>query len=247
MPMGAPRTVSKTERRGQQEKHASETSPGQQKSAKGPSNKSKEVQKAKGVSAMHSMRKTPTLAAVSRSSNVPDANPEKEPWQIQNAALKAKFGGEGWKPRKRLSPDALDGIRALHAKDPETFSTERVASEFKVSPEAIRRILKGKWRPSPEEQEDRLKRWDRRGEKIWTAMAEQGIRPPKKWREMGVGRAEKGEIPKWKERKTKGKSEVIQDDVPFVGDALGEQHFPVVDATDADPDVPFVGARAVHK
>jgi hypothetical protein len=27
-----------------------------------------------------------------------------------------------------------------------------------------------------------------------------GIKPPKKWREMGVGRAENGEMPRWKSR-----------------------------------------------
>ncbi|KAK4988783.1 hypothetical protein LTR28_001671, partial [Elasticomyces elasticus] len=29
-------------------------------------------------------------------------------------------------------------------------------------------------------------------------MVELGMRPPKKWREMGVGKAEKGEKPRWK-------------------------------------------------
>ncbi|KAH7061211.1 hypothetical protein B0J12DRAFT_553139, partial [Macrophomina phaseolina] len=72
-------------------------------------------------------------------------------WMVQKEALKEKFGKEGWQPRKKLSPDAMDGIRQLHASDPDTYTTPVLANEFKVSPEAIRRILKSKWRPKEEE------------------------------------------------------------------------------------------------
>ena len=127
-----------------------------------------------------------------------------EPWQIQKAALKEKFSEEGWNPRKRLSPDAMEGIRALHKSAPDTFTTSVLASQFKLSPDAIRRILKSKWQPNEEEAEDRQRRWDKRGEKIWSGLVEKGIRPPKKWREMGIGKAEPGEMPKWKHRKGGG-------------------------------------------
>lgn len=128
------------------------------------------------------------------------ASVKREQWQIQKAALQEKFGSEKWNPRKRLSPDALDGIRALHAKFPDKFTTPLLAEQFKVSPDAIRRILKSKWKPSEEEQEDRMQRWDKRGETIWSNLVEMGVKPPKKWREMGVGRAKKGDVPKWKTR-----------------------------------------------
>ncbi|KAI9869425.1 MAG: Required for respiratory growth protein 9 mitochondrial [Trichoglossum hirsutum] len=111
-----------------------------------------------------------------------------EPWQIQKGALQAKFGSSGWSPRKRLSPDALDGIRALNAQFPDKYTTPVLAELFKVSPEAIRRILKSKWRPSDEETEERRSRWAKRGEKIWGRMVELGVKPPKKWREMGIGK-----------------------------------------------------------
>jgi hypothetical protein len=62
-----------------------------------------------------------------------------------------------------------------------------LAKEFKVSPEAIRRILKSKWRPTAEEAAARNERWTKRGEKIWTRLVELGVKPPKKWRDMGVG------------------------------------------------------------
>lgn len=112
---------------------------------------------------------------------------DREPWQAHKASLKAKFGSEGWNPRKKLSPDAMEGVRALHAQYPDQFTTAILANEFKVSPEAIRRILKSNWRPNPGDDESRRQRWDKRGEKMWSQLVEQGIHPPKKWREMGVG------------------------------------------------------------
>jgi Neugrin len=119
---------------------------------------------------------------------VDKTRPRAESWQIQKDALEAKFGSSGWNPRKRLSPDALDGIRALNAQFPDKYTTPVLAEQFKISPEAIRRILKSKWRPNSEEVEERRIRWDKRGEKIWEKMVELGMKPPKKWREVGVGK-----------------------------------------------------------
>jgi hypothetical protein len=111
---------------------------------------------------------------------------EREAWQIQKAALKKKFGDEAWSPKKRISPDALEGIRTLHEKFPEKYTTPVLADQFKISPEAVRRILRSNWRPSDDQVEDRRARWDKRGQKIWTGMSELGLRPPKKWRDMGI-------------------------------------------------------------
>lgn len=112
----------------------------------------------------------------------------RESWQVQKKALLEKFGSSGWAPRKRLSPDALEGIRMLHSQSPEKYTTPVLADHFEVSPEAIRRILKSKWRPNEEEEARRRQRWDKRGEGIWSQMVEIGIKPPKKWRDMGVGK-----------------------------------------------------------
>lgn len=110
-----------------------------------------------------------------------------EPWQLQKAALKEKFP-EGWQPRKRLSPDALAGIRALNAQFPEIYTTEALADKFQVSSEAIRRILKSHWRPSSPEEEDRQQRWFRRGKQVWEQKAALGIKPPQRWRMEGIAR-----------------------------------------------------------
>lgn len=113
---------------------------------------------------------------------------QRPPWEAQKQALRLKFGSQGWMPRKRLSPDALSGIRTLHAQYPETYSTPTLAEHFKVSPEAIRRILKSKWTPNEEEDDKRKRRWEKRGENIWSEMSKQGIKPPRPWREKGIGR-----------------------------------------------------------
>lgn len=112
---------------------------------------------------------------------------KRETWQVQKDAISSKFGSAGWTPRKRLSPDALEGIRALHAQFPDKFSTPVLANQFEVSAEAIRRILKSKWRPSDEEATNRRQRWDKRGERIWGQMVALGVKPPKKWREVSHG------------------------------------------------------------
>ncbi|CAD6444389.1 4b7995bc-2fa0-4682-b859-e16c71af6c6c-CDS [Sclerotinia trifoliorum] len=121
--------------------------------------------------------------------------PDRQTWMEQKAALKEKFP-EGWKPMKKLSPEAQAGIRALHAQYPEQYSTPALADRFQVSPEAIRRILRTKWVPSPKEEEDRERRWFQRGKNVWGRYAELGVKPPKRWREEGIGRGK----PEWKKR-----------------------------------------------
>ena len=128
---------------------------------------------------------------------------KRETWQVQKEALDRKFGDAGWQPRKRLSPDTIEGIRALHASDPAAYTNTTLSEHFKVSPEAIRRILKSKWRPNDQEAEDRRIRWERRGAKKWHDMAEQGVRPPAKWRALGAGGKQglkEDRIPKRKKR-----------------------------------------------
>ena len=104
----------------------------------------------------------------------PDPRPPKPAWALQKAALAARFP-DGWVPRKRVSPDALAGVRALHASDPVAYSTPTLAAHFKISPEAIRRILRSKWTPNEQEAEDRRLRWERRGVRKWEEMAAKGI------------------------------------------------------------------------
>lgn len=125
---------------------------------------------------------------------------ERPAWQAQKATVREKLKGEAWNPRKKLSPDTIEGIRHLNQTQPDKFTTPVLSEHFKVSAEAIRRILKSKWRASDEELESRMQRWDKRGERIWSNLVEMGVKPPKRWRDMGVGRAQNGDKPRWKSR-----------------------------------------------
>ncbi|KAH8424737.1 mitochondrial ribosome assembly protein RRG9 [Aspergillus melleus] len=120
---------------------------------------------------------TKTHSATDRAPLQPKPKKKLEGWQIQKAALKDKFQ-DGWNPTKKLSPDALEGIRHLHSIAPEKFTTPVLAEQFEVSPEAIRRILKSKWRATEEELNNRRERWERRHDRIWNHLTQLGLRPP---------------------------------------------------------------------
>ncbi|KAH8829392.1 hypothetical protein DL96DRAFT_1597946, partial [Flagelloscypha sp. PMI_526] len=77
----------------------------------------------------------------------PPKGPLAEPIRAYKSSLKNKFP-EGWNPPRKLSREAMDLVRELHRNDPETFTTPILAGRFRVSPEAIRRILKSKYEPS---------------------------------------------------------------------------------------------------
>jgi len=45
----------------------------------------------------------------------------------------------------------MEGVRQLHHLDPRMFPTPVLAERFRISPEAVRRILKSKWEPTKEQ------------------------------------------------------------------------------------------------
>ena len=128
----------------------------------------------------------------------------RENWMREKEVRDKKYP-DGWNPLKKLSPDAISGIRALHAQMPLQYTTEALAQEFEVSPEAIRRILRSKWTPNSDEETERQKRWFKRGEAVWSRYAELGMKPPKKWRELGIGKGK----PEWLRKKQDPKPEWV--------------------------------------
>lgn len=133
--------------------------------------------------------------------NSPAKPHQKEGWRAQKEALKQKFP-DGWAPRKRLSPDALAGIRALNAQFPDVYTTQALAAKFEMSAEAIRRILRTNWAPSADEEQDRQERWFRRGKQVWERKVAIGVKAPRKWRREGIVRdvewhERKGRAAKW--------------------------------------------------
>jgi len=80
----------------------------------------------------------------------PSKLPTPESTKAHRTAMKKAFP-QGWSPPRKLSREAMDALRGLHATDPETFTTPLLASNFRISPEAVRRILKSKWEPTTEQ------------------------------------------------------------------------------------------------
>ncbi|SCV74302.1 BQ2448_6734 [Microbotryum intermedium] len=89
----------------------------------------------------------------------PSSSPPKDPplWLKHRQRMKVLFP-TGWAPPKRLSREAMDLIRTMHSSDPTRYSTRVLSEHFKVSPEAVRRILKSRFSLAVEERERREKR-----------------------------------------------------------------------------------------
>jgi hypothetical protein len=79
----------------------------------------------------------------------PPDKPTPHEYKVHRATMQKNFP-DGWSPPRRLSREAMEGLRELHRFDPEKFNTPVLAEKFKISPESVRRILKSNWAPSRE-------------------------------------------------------------------------------------------------
>ncbi|KAF3284932.1 Required for respiratory growth protein 9 mitochondrial [Orbilia oligospora] len=123
-------------------------------------------------------------------------------WKIHMDSVKSKLKGEKWNPFGRLSPAAVATLKQLKQENP-GMTVEEYAPIFKISPDALRRILKSKWMPTPEQETDRNERWKRRGKAVWQEWEEKGLVQKKKEKEkqeVGLGMLTKRE----EENKKKG-------------------------------------------
>ena len=112
----------------------------------------------------------------------PPKTPTPYEYNQHRLALRKAFP-EGWSPPRKISRDAMDSLRMLHSHSPETFTTPVLADRFKISPEAVRKILKSKWAPSRERKEElrardetrKVERRRKRVEKEWTEAVDKGV------------------------------------------------------------------------
>lgn len=89
-------------------------------------------------------------------------------WKKQKLALKQKFQNQGWSPLKKVSREDMESIKTLKKNMP-LLNNSQIGEYFKISPEAVRRILKSNWKPKNlEEDEQVYERWKKRGERIKT-------------------------------------------------------------------------------
>lgn len=90
----------------------------------------------------------------------PPKTPTPAEYASHRAVMREKYP-DGWNPPKKISREAMDGLRTLHSSNPDIFTTPVLADKFRISPEAVRRILKSRWAPSREKQKEGARR-DRR-------------------------------------------------------------------------------------
>lgn len=74
-------------------------------------------------------------------------------WRKHRAAMRETFP-DGWNPPRKISRMQMNTIRSLYASDSIKNDTPNLAAQFRVSPEAIRRILKSRWRSDDEKEEE---------------------------------------------------------------------------------------------
>ncbi|CUM67211.1 uncharacterized protein PRCAT00004904001 [Priceomyces carsonii] len=84
---------------------------------------------------------------------------EKPMWEKRQESLKKRYGV--WNPTRRLSRQQIQDVRDLKDQMPH-MKTIDLANLFRISPEAIRRVLKSKWVPSDKNEEDIIRRGQRR-------------------------------------------------------------------------------------
>ncbi|KIJ36343.1 hypothetical protein M422DRAFT_212294 [Sphaerobolus stellatus SS14] len=117
----------------------------------------------------------------------PPSGPTPQMHARHRMALKQKFP-EGWLPPKKLSRDAMESLREMHHYSPETFTTPVLADKFRISPEAVAKILRSKWVPSKERMQDirakeeqkRAGRHKDRLKKEWAEGMDRGVLRAKK-------------------------------------------------------------------
>ncbi|CAI4049580.1 mitochondrial ribosome assembly protein RRG9 SKDI_14G1160 [Saccharomyces kudriavzevii IFO 1802] len=96
---------------------------------------------------------------------VRDDTKEAPEWKKQKMAVRKKLEGQRWNPPKKISQEQMEALKLLKSNFPE-LSASDLAERFKISPEAVRRILKSNWRRTDDENKNANERWKRRGERI---------------------------------------------------------------------------------
>jgi len=74
----------------------------------------------------------------------PPKDPTPEAFKTHRKVMQENFP-QGWNPPRKVSREAMEGLRQLYHLDKNTFTTPVLAERFKISPEAVRRILKSNW------------------------------------------------------------------------------------------------------
>lgn len=129
-----------------------------------------------------------------------------EGWMVKKALLQERLQGAVWNPKKKLSPAAREGIKALYKNHPE-YTMETLSQLFEISPEVVRRVVKSSWEPDAATQEARLQHWVRRGGRVFQRWEELGVVQTKK-RKKEVRDRKKEREAKWEKQADGGMKEM---------------------------------------
>lgn len=101
-----------------------------------------------GIDPFSTLAAKPGVASRLSLSGTPDGWENRLPaWAQAKNRLRERLGeGETWNPHRKVTREAMQKIRALHADDPEKHSATALSKEFGISHEATRRILRSGWR-----------------------------------------------------------------------------------------------------
>lgn len=80
-------------------------------------------------------------------------------WAKRDKSHKARYGV--WNPTRKLNRQQMQDLRTIKDLLPQ-YKTIDLANMFKISPEAVRRILKSSWVPNEKDAEDLKLRQDKR-------------------------------------------------------------------------------------
>ncbi|ODV82246.1 uncharacterized protein CANTADRAFT_45976 [Suhomyces tanzawaensis NRRL Y-17324] len=80
-------------------------------------------------------------------------------WEKREVSLKKRYGN--WNPTRKLSRQQISDIRNLSSQMPQ-LKTVDFAKHYKISPEAVRRILSSSWIPKESEESKILERGEKR-------------------------------------------------------------------------------------
>lgn len=90
-------------------------------------------------------------------------------WTKRDETIRKRYGE--WKPTHKLSRQQIQDIRNIKDKMPH-MKTIELSNHFKISPEAIRRILKSSWVPSDADEEQIRLRGEKRKDESQTTKKE---------------------------------------------------------------------------
>lgn len=96
-------------------------------------------------------------------------------WIKRDATIKRKFDGGPWKPTAKVLRITMDGIRTFRKQFPQ-LDVSKIGALFKISPEAVRRILKSRWKPTAEDEANLSARWDKRREVLETKAIQRTVK-----------------------------------------------------------------------